>query len=253
LATVEGATAVEDALHFLSRQEALKPIIHEDEDYQSPCSAFLDQSPDPSPRQGVKNGKWCQFCWFGPGNITARKIVEDLIIDDGCIERKHRLAIFNPLYHSIRIRCRQRGKGRTWVRFNFSMSTFTARAKPGRLCGRCAFCDQLRSERQASANLSSTDGSLASDAQSSTPPSRPPSGETHTTSASSVGPPRARTPGSQEVFFNTWPGVVHSQAGARLHKGSTLRRSSSAGSQRTRPSVQWDPGRWASGRHRCWA
>merc|ERR1740130_2410222 len=160
LVTVEGTMAVQDAVEFLEKQQRLCPLIFEDEDnnYNSPMDNFA-QHPvevDPIPaaffsddkkarkqaarESSLKKGKWAEFCWFGPPGSPPSKIVEDLIVDDGEMKRKHRLAVFNPTYRIVRVTIRETKKGRIFCRLHFNSQRFKARAC--RICGRCEACDR---------------------------------------------------------------------------------------------------------------
>ena len=44
-------------------------------------------------RESVKKGRWGEFHWHGPPSATATKIVEDSIVCDGEMKRKHRSAM----------------------------------------------------------------------------------------------------------------------------------------------------------------
>ena len=119
VATKEGKAAVEDALAFLAKQAAL-PAITEPEDelaltgLRLSCEDHLvdrgtlglvghtgadgSSAAERVSRYGSLSGATGECLWFGRKSASAQRIVEDLVVDDGVLNRGHRLCIFEPRY-----------------------------------------------------------------------------------------------------------------------------------------------------------
>ena len=119
VATKEGKAAVEDALAFLAKQDAL-PAITEPEDelaltgLRLACEDHLvdrgtlglvghtgadgSSAAERVSRYGSLSGATGECLWFGRKGASAQRIVEDLVVDDGVANRGHRLCIFEPRY-----------------------------------------------------------------------------------------------------------------------------------------------------------
>jgi uncharacterized protein YkwD len=118
IVTIEGATALEEAINFLRQAKPLAPLQLS----MGMCMGAKDQSFDQSQTGGVSHqGKDKSFSWervarYGEWktpvseNIaydsgTARDIVINLLIDDGVPSRGHRDNIFNSSYVVTGVAC----------------------------------------------------------------------------------------------------------------------------------------------------
>lgn len=116
--TQEGAAAVQEAIDFLERQQPLEPLTaapglaHAANDLivqQGPAGTMGHQAPDGSnPRQRIERyGQWRgrmgENISYGPDG--ARKVVQQLIDDDGVPDRGHRANIFQPVFHETGVAC----------------------------------------------------------------------------------------------------------------------------------------------------
>lgn len=110
--TKEGAQAVNEAIEFLKTAKPLPPLAVSKGMSLAAKSHVEDQGPkglishkgtdgsspmDRMDRFGEVEGAWGENIDFG--NNTARRIVMQLIIDDGVKDRGHRNVIFNPLFN----------------------------------------------------------------------------------------------------------------------------------------------------------
>ena len=116
----EGASAVEDAIHFLSSQVPLP--FNDSSPGEGLSLAAEDHCLDIGPRGAVghtgsdgsspsqhaeRYGTWTgangECLWFGKiasDTEAAQNILDDLIIDDGVADRGHRLSIFNEKFNA---------------------------------------------------------------------------------------------------------------------------------------------------------
>lgn len=116
--TVEGVSALDDAIKFLRNAKPLPPL----QISKGMCMGAKDQSLDQSQSGGVSHqGKDGSFSWdrvarYGDWktpvseNIaydsgTARDIVINFLVDDGVPSRGHRLNVFNSVYVVTGVSC----------------------------------------------------------------------------------------------------------------------------------------------------
>lgn len=119
--TKEGVAAVNDALAFLERQDALPQLeTAMPEGLRLAAEDHLTDlggngtvghsgsdgmcSSDRMNRYGQWHGKCGEVLWFGRTGATARQMIEDLIVDDGVASRGHRLGIYDAAYRVAGIR-----------------------------------------------------------------------------------------------------------------------------------------------------
>lgn len=121
IVTAEGVAAVDEAIGFLERQAALKPLATEPRVAQAAGDHVLDIGPkgliqhegsdgskpwDRVNRRGFT--KWRavgEGIAYGPD--TGESVVIGLIVDDGVADRGHRKSIFTPGYRLAGIACGQ--------------------------------------------------------------------------------------------------------------------------------------------------
>jgi hypothetical protein len=112
--TKEGASAVNEAIEFLRTAKPVPPLAISRGISLAAKSHVTDQGseglishrgtdgsspPDRMNRFGKLEGAWGECIDFGSN--TARRIVMQLIIDDGVKDRGHRKTIFNPQFNII--------------------------------------------------------------------------------------------------------------------------------------------------------
>lgn len=118
IVTTEGVVAVDDAIQFLKTCQPL-PLLHVSKGLSLAARDHV-KSQGPSGQTGHTGNDGSTIVdrlnrfgtWGGAygenieyGNVTAREIVMQLIIDDGVLNRGHRLNIFSPNFTLVGVHC----------------------------------------------------------------------------------------------------------------------------------------------------
>ena len=116
--TLEGTSAVDEAIDVLERQAPVAALKHSDVLYESAAEQVNDQertglvghrgSDGSLPagriqRHGVWRGSAAEMISYGQG--TAVEVVLQLIVDDGVTDRAHRHTVFNPVLRVAGVAC----------------------------------------------------------------------------------------------------------------------------------------------------
>jgi len=118
ISTVEGVSAVDEAIRFLDRQKPLSPFQFS-EGLAEAAAELADDQGDSSAtgHTGRKSGSMRQRIeshgeWraeigenISYGFNDPRQVVIQLIVDDGVRNRGHRINIFNPAFHRVGVAC----------------------------------------------------------------------------------------------------------------------------------------------------
>ncbi len=118
LMTVEGKSAVNEAIRFLRNQKSLPPLTaSKGMSRAAKDMVRMQESTNQIGHTGRdgstfnqrlnRHGTWGGSCAenIDYGNNLARKIVMALIIDDGVSSRGHRKSIFTPAYRRVGVAC----------------------------------------------------------------------------------------------------------------------------------------------------
>lgn len=117
--TKEGVAAVDDAIAFLARQQAMPPLhfspvlaggaddLVADQGYSGRVGHYTAAGLNPGARVKRHGGDIYVGEVVAYGQPDARSIVRQLIVDDGVARRGHRALIYSPTYHYAGARCGQ--------------------------------------------------------------------------------------------------------------------------------------------------